>query len=79
MNGILIWDDLALQGRGWYDINMNNTYIIIIIDFAGNIDCELLDSPPTPSMIEGLQSLDCKWQIREGSINGGDSRLIQAG
>lgn len=53
-----------------------NIYIILIIDFAGNIDCEILDARPSQSMIDGLRTLDCRWQIREGTLNGGDSRLI---
>lgn len=56
-----------------------NIYIILITDFAGNVDCELLDSHPTQSMIDGLRTLDCPWQIREGTLNGGDSQLLLAG
>lgn len=55
-------------------------WISIVVNADGQIDAELLDSEPTESFREGLDSFYengdiVHWEIRLGSVNGGDSSV----
>ena len=55
-----------------------NIFSCMILYHAGDYDLEFLDERPTESFKKSLQENPtiAYWEIREGFVNGGDSRIL---
>lgn len=59
----------------------NSLLTILIIDYpAGNRDCEIIEGEFTEEVRDSLDALFTagtisNWEMREGYVNGGDSRV----